>query len=265
MILGDISAIDTSVVNQTQFTPLSEALCKCINELNIRHINANFETIVKRLQIEFPNMELPSEKILKNSLKTLVQNKKLFYDSHKDCFTAPTYHYNPHNSLEELESLSLRDQHLSTGEEAFTRLHGKTTQYGSDDEIDESSASKKSWAVQTDSDCLKKRDSLASTGNSSTFTHKTNNCSDNSKQMPTNSSLRRSSSLRLESNRRNNSIDSRHSTFKRSRSFKINRKKDEIFEPQESSASTSESPSDNCNKCKVDSNRSKSFFELLFN
>ena len=221
-------------------------------------MSATFETVVNRLQIEFPNMELPSDSILKNSLKALVNNKKLFYDNKKECFTAAC---NPiklgldDHSLEDLESLSLRE-HLITGEEAFTRLHGQTTHYGSDDDREESSTSKKSWTEHTDH-YYRKRDSLASTGNSSSFTHKTHNTSDNNRQNPSNSSLRRSSSLRLEPNKIK-SLDNRQSTFKRSRSFRLSRRKHDMFEPQESSASTSESNSENCNKCKLDSTRSES-------
>lgn len=202
-------------------------------------------------------MELPSDTILKNSLKALVNSKKLFYDNLKECFTATA---NPiklgldEHSLEELERLSFRE-HLLTGEEAFTRLHGQTTHYGSDDDREESTASKKSWPQQTD-EYYRKRDSLASTGNSSTFTHKTHNTCDNNRHNASNSSLRRSSSLRLESNKIK-SAESRQSAFKRSRSFRLSRRKHEMFEPQESSASTSESNSDNCNKCKLDSTRSE--------
>ncbi|CAG2102617.1 unnamed protein product [Medioppia subpectinata] len=254
---GDISFIETSIVNQTQFTPLSEALCKCVNELNLSHIRATFALIVKRLRTEFPNMELPSEKILKNSLKSLVQNKKLFYDIHNDCFTASSHSYQYDNSLEELESLSLRRHQLFTGEEAFQRLHGKPTNpYGSEG----SSHSKKSWPTKLDvDDYHRKRNSLASTDRSSTYTqHNINSYLDNKSDSLTKSALRRSSSLRLESNKMNiTSNDVRNSAFKRSRSFKIQRKKHDIFEPQESSASTSESTSESY-KSKSDSNRKQS-------
>ncbi len=230
---------------------MAEALCKCINELNVRRIRATFDFIVKRLQIEFPNMELPSEKILRNSLKTLVQERKLYYNKEKDCFIATPYSYQLDNSLEDLENLSVRNQHLMTSEEAFTRLHGKTAHYGSE----ESSTSKRSWGVQVDmsdmSDNRNKSDSLTSNGNTSTVTHKTHNYLDNNSQTQTNSSLRRSSSLRIETNKTNHSNENKTSTFKRSKSFKLSRGKHEVFNQHESNSEES------C-KCKIESNRSKS-------
>ncbi len=230
---------------------MAEALCKCINELNVRRIRATFDFIVKRLQIEFPNMELPSEKILRNSLKTLVQERKLYYNKEKDCFIATPYSYQLDNSLEDLENLSVRNQHLMTSEEAFTRLHGKTAHYGSE----ESSTSKRSWGVQVDmsdmSDNRNKSDSLTSNGNTSTVTHKTHNYLDNNSQTQTNSSLRRSSSLRIETNKINHSNENKTSTFKRSKSFKLSRGKHEVFNQHESNSEES------C-KCKIESNRSKS-------
>ncbi len=230
---------------------MAEALCKCVNELNVRRIRATFDFIVKRLQIEFPNMELPSEKILRNSLKTLVQERKLYYNKEKDCFIATPYSYQLDNSLEDLENLSVRNQHLMTSEEAFTRLHGKTAHYGSE----ESSTSKRSWGVQVDmsdmSDNRNKSDSLTSNGNTSTVTHKTHNYLDNNSQTQTNSSLRRSSSLRIETNKINHSNENKTSTFKRSKSFKLSRGKHEVFNQHESNSEES------C-KCKIESNRSKS-------
>jgi len=192
-------------------------------------------------------MELPSENILRNSLKTLVQERKLFYNNEKDCFIANSHNYQLDNSLEDLESLSVRNQHLLTSEEAFTRLHGKTNHYGSE----ESSTSKRSWGVQVDMTAnTNKTHSLASTANASSVTYKTHNYLDNNSQTHTNSSLRRTSSLRIENHKTNNSNETK--TFKRSKSFKLSRAKHEALSHEEPN-------SDESCKCKIQSNRSEFF------
>lgn len=99
--------LEVTTISQSHFTPLAEALHKCIDELNSLQLEATFETIVKRLFAEFPSMELPSEDILKSSLNTMLSENKLSFDYHKQVYF--TTRSPPLTPWDEFENLSISD------------------------------------------------------------------------------------------------------------------------------------------------------------
>lgn len=105
---GNTSALEVATISQSHFTPLAEALYKCIDELNQLQLEATFDSIVKRLLVEFPSMELPNEDILKASLNTMLTETRLLFDSCKQ-----VYYTNrgsrPLTPWDEFENLSISD------------------------------------------------------------------------------------------------------------------------------------------------------------
>ncbi|KAG8181473.1 hypothetical protein JTE90_016561 [Oedothorax gibbosus] len=77
--LGDVGRLDLFPVPQTQFAPLSEAVCVAVCELNSASVVATSVTVRKRLCVEFPEMRLPSSSILHNTLGQLVKERKIYH------------------------------------------------------------------------------------------------------------------------------------------------------------------------------------------
>src|SRR5699024_1988525 len=69
---GYTSVLEVTSTGQSHFTPLWEALHRCVEELSLLDQDATFGAITERLRAEFPTMELPCEDILRNSLSTMV-------------------------------------------------------------------------------------------------------------------------------------------------------------------------------------------------
>ena len=115
LITGDVPTIELFPVFQTQFTPLSEALCKCINDFNNQGVNAFISIIADNIKRQYPNIIPPSLDMLKKSLKTLQKEGKIKYSSKKGytiCWPAQKITSSPNSSL------------YMTSEEVISQLHG---------------------------------------------------------------------------------------------------------------------------------------------
>ncbi|XP_035226584.1 storkhead-box protein 2-like [Stegodyphus dumicola] len=105
-------------VAQTQFAPLSEALCKVVADLNGEQIPATTSSIKAKLEENFPEMQVPSEDILYKTLGGLIKERKLYHTgSGYFVVSQDTYRQRSVSPLCER-------QMLMTNEEAIVRLHG---------------------------------------------------------------------------------------------------------------------------------------------
>ncbi|GFT07618.1 storkhead-box protein 1 [Trichonephila clavipes] len=77
--LCDIGVLEMVPVAQTQFAPLSEALCKVVADLNGESIQAATSTIKVKLEENFPEMQVPCEEILYKTLGGLIKERKLYH------------------------------------------------------------------------------------------------------------------------------------------------------------------------------------------
>lgn len=82
---GDVGSIDMLPVPQTQFAPLSEALCKVVADLNGEQVVATTESIRARLEESFPEMQVPCEDILHKTLGGLIRERKIYHTGSGKC------------------------------------------------------------------------------------------------------------------------------------------------------------------------------------
>lgn len=73
---GDISALDMTVLPQIHFTPLSEALCLVVGQLNSERKVAALPSIKKYLLSNFPDMYVPTAESLHKALGSLIKVRK---------------------------------------------------------------------------------------------------------------------------------------------------------------------------------------------
>lgn len=78
---GDIDDCIVTPIQQTQFTPLTEAICDVIMELTSHGHAATLDTIRKYLTIRFSNMQPPSNDIVYDTLVQLQQERKIYQTS----------------------------------------------------------------------------------------------------------------------------------------------------------------------------------------
>ncbi|GIY54942.1 storkhead-box protein 1 [Caerostris extrusa] len=116
--IRDLDPVTMSLVAQTQFAPLPEALCKVVYDLTSEGVIASMQIISKRLKTTFPELTVPSDDILYKTLGTLIKERKLYHTgSGYSVVTPDTFR---------LLAMSppLERQMLLTNEEAIVRLHG---------------------------------------------------------------------------------------------------------------------------------------------
>lgn len=82
---GDIDDCIVTPIQQTQFTPLTEAICDVIMDLTSHGQSATLETIKKFLAMRFAHMQQPSNDIIYDTLVQLQQERKI-YQTHKGYF-----------------------------------------------------------------------------------------------------------------------------------------------------------------------------------
>ncbi|KAF8797230.1 Storkhead-box protein 1 like protein [Argiope bruennichi] len=117
--LGDIGVVEMVPVSQTQFAPLSEALCKVVADLNGDGVQASTSTIRVKLEENFPEMQVPAEDILYKTLGGLIKERKLYHTGNGYFVVSPeTYRQRAVSPLCER-------QMLMTNEEAIVKLHGR--------------------------------------------------------------------------------------------------------------------------------------------
>ncbi|GIX78154.1 storkhead-box protein 1 [Caerostris darwini] len=117
-LAGDVGVLEMSPVSQTQFAPLSEALCKVVADLGCEGVAATAPAIRDKLGRNFPEMQVPPEDILYKSLGGLIQERKLYHTGNGYLVVSPdTYRQRAAPPLCER-------QMLMTNEEAIVKLHG---------------------------------------------------------------------------------------------------------------------------------------------
>ncbi|XP_058836569.1 bromodomain-containing protein DDB_G0270170 [Topomyia yanbarensis] len=79
--VGDIDDCIVSPIVQTQFTPLTEALCDVIMELTAQGQSATIENIRSRLRTRFTHMQQPSVEMIYDTLVQLMQEIKIYQTS----------------------------------------------------------------------------------------------------------------------------------------------------------------------------------------
>ncbi|GBL85435.1 Storkhead-box protein 1 [Araneus ventricosus] len=116
---GDIGMVEMVPVSQTQFAPLSEALCKVVADLNGDGVQASTSTIRVKLEENFPEMQVPAEDILYKTLGGLIKERKVYHTGNGYFVVSPeTYRQRAVSPLCER-------QMLMTNEEAIVKLHGR--------------------------------------------------------------------------------------------------------------------------------------------
>lgn len=193
-----MSSLETTTISQTHFTPLAEALHRCVDELNTMQLDATFESVVRQLNVEFPTMELPTEDILKSSLNSLITENKLNYDYHRQTYSVSRTLLTP---WDEFENLTLSD-------------HSKADR--DEEEIDLEFKDMNMKCANLDQLFYANGKTL-STESSSIADYKESHYSTDGGKL-----LRRNSSLSSEINKIN--LEHRNTNFKRSKSFKLNYK-----------------------------------------
>ncbi|XP_053689153.1 myosin-G heavy chain [Sabethes cyaneus] len=79
--VGDIDDCIVTPIVQTQFTPLTEALCDVIMELTAQGQSATIENIRSRLRARFTHMQQPSVEVIYDTLVQLMQEIKIYQTS----------------------------------------------------------------------------------------------------------------------------------------------------------------------------------------
>ncbi|KAG8176989.1 hypothetical protein JTE90_005732 [Oedothorax gibbosus] len=123
---SDLDPVTMSLVAQTQFAPLPEALCKVVFDLTSEGSVASMQVIGKRLKAAFPELMGPPDDILYKTLGTLIKERKLYHTgSGYSVVTPDTFR---------LLAMSppLERQMLLTNDEAIVRLHGTAYAVGDD-------------------------------------------------------------------------------------------------------------------------------------
>lgn len=81
LLAGDIDDCIITPIQQTQFTPLTEAICDVIMDLTSHGQSATLETIKKFLSLRFAHMQQPSNDIIYDTLSQLQQERKIYQTS----------------------------------------------------------------------------------------------------------------------------------------------------------------------------------------
>lgn len=76
-VLGELGALHIDTVSSTNFTPLADALCSVILQLNRRNISAMVSTIRHHLHKHYSKVEPPSDQVVFEALNNLMREKKI--------------------------------------------------------------------------------------------------------------------------------------------------------------------------------------------
>ncbi|XP_035917116.1 uncharacterized protein LOC118514368 [Anopheles stephensi] len=134
--VGDIDDCIVTPIVQTQFTPLTEALCDVIMELTSQGQSATIENIRNRLRSRFTHMQQPSVEVIYDTLVQLMQEIKIYQTSKGYFIVTPEKRRNKTNgSLEygfpggvDLDSAAPTKESktlLMSSHEALSSLYGE--------------------------------------------------------------------------------------------------------------------------------------------
>ena len=76
---GELRPLEVAVAQQTQFTPLPEALCVIVAELNRRSIPATVDSVLKELSQLYRDVQPPPERMVYEVLDVLISERKLLH------------------------------------------------------------------------------------------------------------------------------------------------------------------------------------------
>ena len=77
MITGDVDGCAVQPISQSQFTPLPEALCWVIWELNLAERSSSLEDVTNSLSDAFPDLVAPTHKVVYDTLGKLIRERKV--------------------------------------------------------------------------------------------------------------------------------------------------------------------------------------------
>nr|XP_046916296.1 uncharacterized protein LOC124496779 [Dermatophagoides farinae] len=194
--VGYTTILEANTICQSHFTPLAEALYRCIDELGTTtngHLAATYDQILKRLCSEFPSVELPADDIIRSTLLAMTAENKLNYDSYHQTYTVSSNFVLPWGIMDEFESLSLSDR-TPTSKHTY---HTEDGDGDDDDDVDDVTAT---VGYDDFSDCIatNKKLQLLQRRNSSSNDNNTNNNSNSGNHYSkTKQPFRRSKSFKL--------------------------------------------------------------------
>jgi hypothetical protein len=81
-MIGDVDGCAVQPISQSQFTPLPEALCWVIWELNLAERSTGLEDVVRSLSDAFPDLVPPTHKVVYDTLGKLIRERKVRPVSH---------------------------------------------------------------------------------------------------------------------------------------------------------------------------------------
>ena len=79
VVSGDLESLEPQPIQQAQFTPLPEALCMTVTDLNRAHTPATFDVIQRVLTYTYRRVHAPSEEIIYETLGSLIREHKIIY------------------------------------------------------------------------------------------------------------------------------------------------------------------------------------------
>ena len=79
---GDVEGCAVQPISQSQFTPLPEALCWVIWELNLAERSTALDHVVTALGNAFPDLVPPTDKVVYDTLGKLIRDRKVSSFSH---------------------------------------------------------------------------------------------------------------------------------------------------------------------------------------
>ncbi|KAH9501796.1 regulation of otic vesicle morphogenesis [Dermatophagoides farinae] len=194
--VGYTTILEANTICQSHFTPLAEALYRCIDELGTTtngHLAATYDQILKRLCSEFPSVELPADDIIRSTLLAMTAENKLNYDSYHQTYTVSSNFVLPWGIMDEFESLSLSDR-TPTSKHTY---HTEDGDGDDDDDVDDVAAT---VGYDDFSDCIatnKKLQLLQRRNSSSNDNNMNNNSNSGNHYSKTKQPFRRSKSFKL--------------------------------------------------------------------
>lgn len=120
VLVGDVDGCAVQPISQSQFTPLPEALCWVIWELNLAERSTALDDVTAALGNAFPDLVPPSNKVVYDTLGKLIRERKIFYNGKGYGVVTPDT-YRKTSVVENAEKGQLL---LMSNEEALTRAHG---------------------------------------------------------------------------------------------------------------------------------------------
>ena len=79
IVLGNLCNLKIEPIVQAQFTPLPEALCMIISDINKAGCLATFDIILQGLKLTHKGVHQPPEEMVYEGLANLVKERKIYH------------------------------------------------------------------------------------------------------------------------------------------------------------------------------------------